>query len=469
MERPLQIPPNKKWKGLTVFCYRCNTNVSEICKESNKSIKQCRNGSKHFFKVVIGIPGTNQRRTKKLETRDINEAIQQAIDFEKEVKGGAPKSTPYKENKKNVGLASDNKPRLLIHALARYIGWLHNEGVPAHLQKERSVEHIKDVERAFRLLVECLRNNKYDLNRFTVEDINDDMIGKVYEYLLNKKQFGNRSFNKYLSYYTSFLNQHMEEYNLPMRNWFERVKRKKVNTNPEAITQSEFYELLKIITPERGERNYESGVKRKRQLYRPWLKDGIQLGLFTGRRREEIISLKFSDYVIKPDGTEYIKVEDYKVNRIQNRNDEEKKYIYIPVTNELRDLLFELGLDEKRNSNSFILAPEIVKHRVKNMSDALSKGFSHYYDQLKTGRKLTFKSLRKTYVTNLSLFMGGNAKAITQHSGDAVIEQHYLDKQALVNAAQRFEVFHREQERKNEIETMRTKSKSASKSQEIEK
>lgn len=469
MERPLQIPPNKKWKGLTVFCYRCNTNVSEICKESNKSIKQCRNGSKHFFKVVIGIPGTNQRRTKKLETRDINEAIQQAIDFEREVKTGIQKSSLITEKKKSDREESGQRPRLLIHALARYIGWLHNEGVPAHLQEERSAEHIKDVERAFRLLVECLRNNKYDLNRFTVEDINDDMIGRVYEYLLNKKEFGNRSFNKYLSYYTSFLNQHIEEYNVPMRNWFKRVKRKKVNTNPEAITLSEFSELLKIITPERGERVYESGVKRKRQLYRPWLKDGIRLGLFTGRRREEIISLKFSDYVIKPDGTEYIKVEDFKVNRIKNRNDEEKKYIYIPVTHELRDLILQLGLEEKAGTDLYILAPEILKHRVKSMSDALSKGFSHYYDQLKTGRKLTFKSLRKTYVTNLSLFMGGNAKAITQHSGDAVIEQHYLDKQALVNAAQRFEVFHREQKRKNEIETVRTKSKSPSKSQEINK
>lgn len=469
MERPLHIPPNKKWKGLTVFCYRCNTTVSDICKQSKKSIKQCRNGDKHFFKVVIGIPGTNQRQTKKLETRDINEAIQQAIDFEREVKSGKQQSSRIQEKNKRDRAESANRPHLLIHALARYIGWLHNEGVPTHLQEERSAGHIKDVERAFRLLVECLRNNQYDLNRFTVEDINDDMIGKVYEYLLNKKEFGNRSFNKYLSYYTSFLNQHMKEYNVPMRNWFERVKRKKVYTNPEAITHKEFIDLLQIITPERGERTYESGVKRKRQLYRPWLKDGFQLGLFTGRRREEIISLKFSDYVKKTDGTEYIQVEDFKVNRIHNRNGEEKKYIYIPVTHELRELLLHLGLAEKEGSDSYILAPEIVKHRVKSMSDALSKGFSHYYDQLQTGRKLTFKCLRKTYITNLSLFMGGNAKAITQHSGDAVIEQHYLDKQALVNAAQRFAVFQREEERKKDIETVRTKAQSPSKDQEIEK
>jgi hypothetical protein len=34
--------------------------------------------------------------------------------------------------------------------------------------------------------------------------------------------------------------------------------------------------------------------------------------------------------------------------------------------------------------------------------------------------------------------MGGNAKAITGHSDDSVIERRYLDKQALVKAAQGF-------------------------------
>ena len=38
----------------------------------------------HVFKVYVHVPGTkNERRTKKLETRDINEAIKQAIEFER--------------------------------------------------------------------------------------------------------------------------------------------------------------------------------------------------------------------------------------------------------------------------------------------------------------------------------------------------------------------------------------------------
>ena len=42
--KPLFIPESKKWKGLKIFCYRCKTNVSEICKTSGKPLLQCKHG-----------------------------------------------------------------------------------------------------------------------------------------------------------------------------------------------------------------------------------------------------------------------------------------------------------------------------------------------------------------------------------------------------------------------------------------
>src|SRR5665213_4518229 len=87
-KKPLYIPPSKKWKGLTVYCYKCKTNMSEVCNENGKPLSKCQFGEKHVFKVYISVPGTaNARKTKKLNTRDVNEAIKQAIEFEKEVKG----------------------------------------------------------------------------------------------------------------------------------------------------------------------------------------------------------------------------------------------------------------------------------------------------------------------------------------------------------------------------------------------
>lgn len=463
---PLYIPPNKKVKGLVVYCYLCKTNItSGICKTTGKSIKQCPNGDKHVFKVYVSVPGTkNERRTKKLETRDINEAMKQAIDFEKEVKANTPRVEDNNREashtvKPEVKKESQGKPYLLIHALARYIGWLHNEGVPAHLVRERSSEHIKDVERAAKSLIESLTNNGYNLRIISVEDINDEMVGKVYTNMEQRK-FANRTFNKYFGYYSTFLQWYNKEYNYDIKNCFERAKKKNLNPNPEAITHSEYEALLKQITPENGVKEYKEGVKPLRSVYRPWLSDGIRLALETGRRREEIINLKW-DNIQESEGIQFIKVEDYKVNRIQNRiSEEEKKYIYIPVTDSLGKLLEELDRSKYSNTDNYILAPEIKISRGRVMSDILSRGFAHYYNQLGTGRKLSFKCLRKTYITNLEIFMGaGNTKTITGHSGDQVIQRNYIDKKEIAKAARGFNIFSNEGERVDDLKEFRTASK----------
>jgi hypothetical protein len=95
------------------------------------------------------------------------------------------------------------------------------------------------------------------------------------------------------------------------------------------------------------------------------------------------------------------------------------------------------------------------------MSDTLTRGFSHYYDQLNTGRNLTFKCLRKTYITNLQIFFSGNGdtKAVTGHSDNQVIEENYIDKKEIAKASKNFSVFSKENERNNELKNIRNESK----------
>src|SRR3569832_2043799 len=183
MERPLHIPVSKKWKGLTVYCNKCKRNVSEICKETGKSIQRCPYGNKHVFKVYIHVPGTdNERKTKILDTRDVNEAIKYTIGFEKEVKSGSqPEVKRYTEPKEVEN--SDNVRHLLINAIARYVAWLRNENVPTHLKEERSDDHIKDIERKMERLVIALMEKGYDMSSFRVNQINDKTVGDVYDYL----------------------------------------------------------------------------------------------------------------------------------------------------------------------------------------------------------------------------------------------------------------------------------------------
>jgi len=107
--------------------------------------------------------------------------------------------------------------------------------------------------------------------------------------------------------------------------------------------------------------------------------------------------------------------------------------------------------------DAFILAPDIKISRGRVMSDVLSRGFSHFYDQLNTGRKLTFKCLRKTFITRLEIFMhGGDIKAITGHTNDQTIKRSYLDKREMAKVAQGFSVFSKDEERDHQLEEIRS-------------
>jgi len=448
----------KNVKGLFLYCPECNTTVIEHCKKTGKPLTQCIHKDKLRFKSIVSVPGTeNDRRTKLHDAKNPDEGIFQHLEFKKEVKSGDHQRQDngnFKENK--ITEQDEWRPVLLVHALARYVGWLSNEGVPAHLVKIRTQDHIKDVERALKCLVACLKESGYNLSTLTIDEINNNLVGKVFLYL-ERRKFSSRTFNKYLSFYTSFLTWYDEEYDYSVRNYFARVVRKKLNPKPEAITLEEYEALLAIITPENGVIEYNNRIKPLRNIFRPWLADGFRLALETGRRREELINLKWNS-IKKVNGTPiYIVVEDYKVNRIQNRiKEEEKKFIYIPITESLARLLKDLGQDKYEDTDKFILAPEVAISRKRVMADVLSRGFSHYYNQLNNGRKLTFKSLRKTYITNLELFMGrGNTKLITGHSDDHVIESSYLDKKEIAKAALKYKVFPEKDERSHDLSEIR--------------
>jgi len=78
----------------------------------------------------------------------------------------------------------------------------------------------------------------------------------------------------------------------------------------------------------------------------------------------------------------------------------------------------------------------------QSLQKFISKAFSHYYNQLNTGEKLTLKSLRKTFVTAAEIYTNGNAGSFTGQSKNT-ISKSYLDKKTLAkNAAKKgFNVF----------------------------
>jgi integrase len=417
--------------------------------------------------VYVHVPGTdNARRTKKLETRDVNEAIKQAMDFEKNVKAENNKIVVTRQEGKHD--EKDNIPYLLVHAIARYSAWLRNENVPEHLQQERSEDYVQDIERKLKLLIQCLDHKGYDLNSFRVDQINNETVGHVFSFLKNERNFSARTFNKHFSYYTSFLKWFTEEY-YPVKSWFMRVDKMPTGSDPEAITKDEYEALLNKVTPENGIEKYDTGVKEVRNFYRPFLKRAFSLALLTGARREELIKMKFNCIKRDEENRGHIRIEDFKINHIQKRKTEkDKKYKKIPLTKSLCELLDEMGYKDFKGTDNYILAPEI-KSRGEAMCDLLSRSFTHYYKQLNTGRHLTFKSFRKAYITALSVYTrGANVMDYTGHKNERTIEQHYKDKSVIAKSLWDFEVFSAESERNNELEQVRSKSLTKQKGLEIE-
>ncbi len=450
MVQPLYIPPSKQGHtGLTVYCNRCKATVTDICKETGQPLKKCRFGDRHKFKVILYLPNKqNNRITRILKTRDVYEAIQEATKIEKDIKEGKIPEEIHKPIKEK-----EETPTLLIHCFAKYISHLHGEGVPIHLRKQRTTAHIKDIERAFVTFIEAIDQRDIDFELLKIDDLNDTIIGYIYEYLSNKN-FSARTRNKYYSYGVSFLKWWQEEY-YPIRNWFSRITRHEEVQNPQSIQQDEYERLLEIISKENGVKVYPSKTKPTRNYFKSYLKSAFKLGLLTGLRREELINLKWSDiYYDKNSNPLYIKIEDYKSNRIRHRENN-KKFKYVPVSNSLSEMLSTLEHSEDKNNNEFILAPEIRSQRTKVMADNLSRAFSHYYEQLDTGKSLTFKSLRKAYITALKMYVH-NPKEVTGHTENAVIEKHYIDREQIAISMKHFDVFPtKENHREKEIEQIR--------------
>lgn len=454
-----EIAKELKRCNVTLYCYACKRNlVKGSCPQTGESLNHCPNADRHVFKSYVGVPGTRQRKTKRLQAKDWLSAIQEAILFKEKIKSGNYIEESKPANEIDSIRAEKISPVLLGHCIARYIGWLNNENVPEHQQRERSREYLAEVERALKIKLDCLQSKGYDVASLKAEELNNEMVGKIYAYLLKEKKYAYATFNKYVTIYVSFVSWMNKELNLSIRNWFETIERKKPAYNPKSISREIFEKLLVKITPENGIKEYTEGKKRIRNYYRYWLKDAFRLALHTGLRREELINLKFSHISDenKDDIPDLITAENIKVNRIQGRVDQsEKKFKHVPITKALLQILNDLGYEQHKGEDRFLLANEIKAKRKRAMGDILSRGFTHFYEKLNEKEKLNFGCLRKTYITQLNLQYGGNAKFISDHSDEAVVGNHYIDPKLVASVAKDFEVFPETSERKEELEKIR--------------
>ena len=248
-QKPLMIDNRDNVKGLHTYCSKCKRlTTTRICGKTKKRLSSCKYPEFHKFKIIKAIPGTDskKKRTKVLDTRDLNQAIKEKILFEKELEDNQYQKTT---------IVTDNetaKPTLLIECMAMYIGYLNNEGVELHMKKKRSKGHIEDVERVFRYFCKSLIKNGIDHTIIDIYSVNDKVVALVHDYLLSDKSLANATYNKYMAAIRQFISWLIEIRDYKLKNSFKKVIRKAQVLNNETIEDYEFEKLLDVVKPENG-------------------------------------------------------------------------------------------------------------------------------------------------------------------------------------------------------------------------
>jgi integrase len=415
----MKILKYKKFTGLHIVCKKCNRHI-EV---SQTPYKGCNHPfERQKYKAVLKANGV--RKTRDLRSSDYDEAVKELLDFKSEL------SNPTQLI--NLNIQPEIKYELFTDFMYMFGDYLENVGIPRHEQKIRSPKHIKETIGYINKLGGFLMKNGYDLDKLTIYQIDKYMLGKYYEYLEETIK-SNATFNHNLRALKSFYNFLTKDKELPIVNIPSKMKLKYENPNPTSISDDDFLKLISVINENDSIEILKSGAKKNR--YRPYTKDGIELCAYTGMRLEEVTSLKYSDIVIDSDGElECIIGTDLKFERAHNWDKTKAtKSVYIPISNELKELLERLDYKSNLGVNKYLIADDMNIDR-KTLAKQLSHSFTFYRRQAKLGDDFSIKHLRKTFLTKLHL-QTGLTESMGYQKTASVVLKNYIDKKAVVKEA----------------------------------
>lgn len=402
--KKLTLPKNHL-KGLKIYCNKCK-----------KYNPKCNHNDDLLYRVVVHIPGTkNSTKIKTLISKNYEDAVKESIDIIKELK-----SNDYRD----LSTDNDSKEYTMIGAILKYNQYLSGEYELKHLIKKVSEGHRKESLRFIKLFCNVLKSH-HNFEIMRVRDVSVKDVSKFYESM--ERHYAPRTFNKCMISLKSFFNFLIEIEKVDMKNPFSVYNSKSVLSSiNETITKDEFEKILDCI--DSSDSLLKLGGKGEiKNMYRDYLKVGFKLFLLTGGRREEVVDLRWSDIYYSGD-TYFFMIKNKKVERNQNIDGTFNKYI--PINSDLLDLLNEMGFEDKKTSNDFILCPDRKESHLTIMN-TLSKSFSFYKDKAGITKNISLKHLRKTYISWVNQVMGNETGKLTSHSTDKVLIDHYLDPKIL--------------------------------------
>ncbi len=461
MSKRLKIPKRDRGKYEYIKCGKCKQVIGETCPLSKKKIGSCKFSHRHKFHLRYYVPNSgSQYITKTFNTKDYLEFKKQAREFIESLEGAVFEeenteeklskkvATDVKDQNQKVSVAKNVEPILDLSfksLFLRYVDYLNGINVPAHKYTPKDKKTIKDYIRHIKNFKEALQLKGVEVGSMLITEIGDMEVGYYHEYLVKTKKedgsprFSARTYNNRMADNRAFFNYVKDVLGINVTNPFEDVKKKFVKRKNFIVELSEFEELLKVVNKRNGE--YEQSDRGKiyiRNHYRTWLKDAFKLALYTGERRDGIVLMRWNFVDLKE---RIITLPNYKVNRIKDVD----KDRLIPITVDLYNLLKKMGASKFSETENYLICPEHENRA--SVKDWISKSFTHYWKLLGFNPEVSFRHLRKTYVTLIYSQFGDKTKAVTDQNVDTILE-YYLNKRSIVAQAKNLSLHDLEVRRK---------------------
>ncbi len=110
------------------------------------------------------------------------------------------------------------------------------------------------------------------------------------------------------------------------------------------------------------------------------------------------------------------------------------------VTKAVLDVLMDLGYEEHRGKDIYIIDP-FGKASRDTMRVLVSKAFTHFWRLTEIKRDLSLKHLRKTFLTQLAMKLGDKATLVSDHHDMQVLKDHYLNQRKFRSLLHDFTTF----------------------------
>ena len=419
----MKLSKKQRIHGLYLFCngtdckrwYKYDSDVNCRCK-------------KLVYKYKLHIPMTEDKcRIKVLDADNIEDALVECRQFRDQMQ-----ESQFQRG--NIDQPEVVTPILLVDCIDDFMAFIRDEDVPYHRRGNRTDRVIKHYERSLLYLCLALEENEIDTKTLAFTRLNDNTRGYFESYLLKTKAFRNKTFNNVMAEVKKFSKYIRKKYSIPGEDPFAEMKKRKVKKSGKSVYWEEFLKVLELTTHENSFVTDKHG--KVRNYYKPWLKTAFELGLYTGGRREEVVSMKWNGIKLTRLGDlSRIEVTHYKLTRankdLLDKGEVEIKKVL--MNEDLKELLMLLGYEKYKGSDRYILAPE-EKCTRETMMAIITKMFNRYFRMIGAEESKQFKDLRKTYSTIMFILKGEEANEYTGHGGMGILRSNYIDDNAVLDA-----------------------------------